>query len=1492
MPVGPNGEWLPGGPAGPAHPGGNVPGAALAAILNEGQDNSVLGNVSRFVDRGGYAVRSLMRGEPGDAFENLAQAWMDLPTLGFLNRNLSLANMFSDTGDITDKSERPEFSDVIGYQGTGLDRVAIDVAGGILTDPLTYLTLGGAGAAKGAFHGLTKGAAVAKATTVVNATKAGRAALLASGDDLLRGLTGAMGDGYARGLFSKMDDLLGLSDDVLQELFPAVTRGGLQDAAAAAAKQHHSTAVEKLLRGFNPGLELGVNTGGADRIQKASDLLDDVFEKLVGQKMAVADDALRLELPFAKQHGIRSGPLVRDVWGKIGGLGTAPGLFMKGLGAVSPELADSLKLNVKTFLDEKVRGQFYDSIARSGISQGFQHMVRKFRFSYEGGVKRSAFEVRDAFGDLTNDEVVGLGKKLLGAEDEYGALLAAEREATRHASMLQHSGQGAFMEWQGKMDEWKLAREALVDKVRTSLDADLPTYKPNVAREILQGVVDEQMALGTRGRADVYDEAMRTFEAAKESLNERHAIQLEGAGGEFAAKLDVRGKPELGSLNRQAWDELQEIRGGDELPRLHTRKELVDHLLSRGPDGLDSEVARKGALAAVKRLERRGLVVKENATKYRVAADPIAELGGQFRRELDALIEPDIDSVFKTHVDDVTSQKQAFWLRAQARLADGRYAENPRLLDARSQATKGWPAYPDMSGNLAGQSLLDAVNADVWKVNRLPDAKIAELQRKVLDALTDPRERKAVKAYWKSMQEIPEELVGLGVWKEDWSNPLYVPHQLSGVLAELFSDPAMVKNGELIPGGIRDVFTNKRKYGDSDSYTKAVVHKLLKHATDTDNEPLLNRMREMELVVPVNTIGDQLAAKLSAAGIDVKKGQRLNASLRESAKRAGIKIAERRKGGLAVADGVIETNLKDLMFRRLAAHEQTKWRSGIMKAGKDFGMYDPKLLTAGDRALRDYVDGQLQFQGVPEGNAFRLLAGGEVKWEIGATMPEGLAKAGFKIHEEGGKRYAKGRVRGLNYYVKPLLTSFPANLDFHVRNYMGAIVMTTLDPDLGWTALRETTRSLPGMAISAALGGKHPPGKVALLLKAADGVDGAMDDLLKFHRGGVGRYTYAEVVEILQDGLNKVNQGDLRANLAAMDTAVEVLGESHALMKRAPLPRGKGPMGWAAKKFDAMVEFGEAMANQVEAASRTGAILDFLEQGLDSTEALRRTGRAFVDYRSASTTEAWVRQIFPFAKFQIGSAAWLGEFARRPRLLQPLTNLRNSAEAQLEEGEVLPEGVASSFALPMGKDKEGKRRYLTSLGLPHEASLNMAGSASSFAGFRKGVLASMHPMAKFPLEGATNRDFFFGDEFASYTKSPTIARPLATEVKQAGGTSRYEIPGFWREVFDTLPVSRVSNMIDRFFDEQRPLWDAALQATTGVRFRGVDEEKELNRSIRRYLESKSGNGSLGEFTNWVAKGDPENMPEDLKIVLKGLNQVRRERGQKRKQLQMGRPGGL
>ena len=136
---------------------------------NVPKTRGALERILRHLDRPGLTVRSLLAGKPKAAVKHLTSTVLES---GGINPAW--------LGIETTPEEEPSFTKrgMTGAETKGL-RWWGGLAGDILTDPLTYLTLGGAGIAKGLAAGGTK--AVAKQTLRSGLTGAGQKALAAAG---------------------------------------------------------------------------------------------------------------------------------------------------------------------------------------------------------------------------------------------------------------------------------------------------------------------------------------------------------------------------------------------------------------------------------------------------------------------------------------------------------------------------------------------------------------------------------------------------------------------------------------------------------------------------------------------------------------------------------------------------------------------------------------------------------------------------------------------------------------------------------------------------------------------------------------------------------------------------------------------------------------------------------------------------------------------------------------------------------------------------------------------------------------------------------------------------------------------------------------------------------------------------------------------------------------------------------------------------------------
>lgn len=549
----------------------------------------------------------------------------------------------------------------------------------------------------------------------------------------------------------------------------------------------------------------------------------------------------------------------------------------------------------------------------------------------------------------------------------------------------------------------------------------------------------------------------------------------------------------------------------------------------------------------------------------------------------------------------------------------------------------------------------------------------------------------------------------------------------------------------------------------------------------------------------------------------------------------------------------------------------------------------------------------------------------------------------YKKDFKTGKESIVWRFPGLNPTWKAMLTSAPVNVKFHSRNNVSALLMAHLDSVLAQSVTgKEKMDALWGSFFDGAIVKMVPalirrtridkiPGVRTGVVKARRAA-GLTDELrpwgtntlrvqneasqsqitghfvrfitsppheaqdsldwLKNFSGlpGLGDHSWDEIASILRQTLGP--QIDNIGNSSTRADLLRRMGDSELYADMA----SEGPR--LLRGIRRYFELGHEVAELNEARWRVTATLAGIRDGLPEDEIVNRVQKAFVDYSVNSEVEFILRQFLPFAKFTIGSSRWAKEMAQRPRLLTPFARARGE-----DEGEFLPESVADSIALPVPwKDADGNREYLTNLGLPQESTLELLSAVFSRVGKRRQILGSMHPALKLPAEAVTGQDFYFGGDFGAYRKAP---RALATMEKWANlgladkitlpnGEVRYEISGGANAFVRATPFSQILTMTNKLLDGKRGAVSRLVNVFTGLQTKPVDVDKEFERKLARWLQSKAESGQVGEALIWFDRMDEASTPEELKIVMasyRGLqSEKRKERNAEKKQARIG--GGL
>jgi hypothetical protein len=722
---------------------------------------------------------------------------------------------------------------------------------------------------------------------------------------------------------------------------------------------------------------------------------------------------------------------------------------------------------------------------------------------------------------------------------------------------------------------------------------------------------------------------------------------------------------------------------------------------------------------------------------------------------------------------------------------------------------------------------------------------------------------------------IPRDLVNLRIWRHAEANPFYIPHQGADLLFDLQNEalrnPALAADlspaiARQFPGSspVRDKFTQERKEW-----------------------------------------GDFLA------------------ELAEISNRHGINPADLVEEG-HVANGLVNADISQLYQRRMFAHAKTTMRAQMVnKAGR----LPDKL--KGD-ALDRYLAAQLEPGNFREsflgkflgGGTFEIPAHGAPRFREWAANHKSSSVLAPRVNTTPGRETVRINWPGLNVFWKPLLTSNPQNVAFHTRNVGGAIFMSQFDPDVGrftgfpqlWHAIRNSSvvRGLGTKAGWLKAGELYEGDDIARVVRymdasTAEEIRIAEEGIKALKESGkrIGRYDWDEVKGALDQLLGeRVNQADLMLRVGETDfLAREIFSPSGRPGGQGTFSGGSGlvedvfgkggiiaeawqnkaPFRGLYKAFRRWTKLGQDIATSTEQRFRANMLLELLGKDVPIQTAIKKVKRAFVDYSVQSATEQFLRDTIPFARFTIGSTAWLKSIAQEPRLVSWMARAQGSAHSQAEEDfGFLPERLEDTLALPLPwKTPEGNLEFLLGLGLPAETSIGILGAATP-DGFRKKVLAGLHPAGRLPLEATTDRSFYFGDDWGQYRRVPAWLRFMPNgafqRIELPDGRARYEMDGRINEVLNALPTSRLQSIADKLFDENRNVPSFALNFASGARTVTINQEAEIKARLAAYLKDKADQGQVGEVVSYFVRAKDKNvdMPEDLKIILGAYQEQQQE----------------
>jgi hypothetical protein len=281
-------------------------------------------------------------------------------------------------------------------------------------------------------------------------------------------------------------------------------------------------------------------------------------------------------------------------------------------------------------------------------------------------------------------------------------------------------------------------------------------------------------------------------------------------------------------------------------------------------------------------------------------------------------------------------------------------------------------------------------------------------------------------------------------------------------------------------------------------------------------------------------------------------------------------------------------------------------------------------------------------------------------------------------------------------------------------------------------------------------------------------------------------------------------------------------------------------VGGANETTFAPARWGQELGASVDDVNRASAYLALRRQGYESAAAALKSKAAHYDYtrltgferevmRRAMPFYNWTRQNLPFQLEQLISKPG----GATANAIKVGDNLRSQAG-------FVPDYIEQGLALPIGKEDDGRQRFLSHLGLPFEDVTGMIGSGEHPV-LRSGekMLGQLNPLIKAPLEAMTGRQFFAG-------------RDLENLYGPTGDTAVDQL-------IMNSPLSRAYTSARTLMDERKGAGAKALNLLAPAKVTDVDMDLQRQIAARQLVEEAlAGNKNVGHFEELYVK--PENLP--------------------------------
>lgn len=281
---------------------------------------------------------------------------------------------------------------------------------------------------------------------------------------------------------------------------------------------------------------------------------------------------------------------------------------------------------------------------------------------------------------------------------------------------------------------------------------------------------------------------------------------------------------------------------------------------------------------------------------------------------------------------------------------------------------------------------------------------------------------------------------------------------------------------------------------------------------------------------------------------------------------------------------------------------------------------------------------------------------------------------------------------------------------------------------------------------------------------------------------------------------------------------------------------------------------GRELGGQIENHGRLINFLANLEATGDISHAATRTKQFLFDYGNLTDFERnFMRRIIPFYSFtrfniELQAKALMttpGKSAQVTRAYESFNDLFSQEELTDEQKALLPEYMQDGF-MALRKSKDGTLKAVTGFESPIAQPLQALSA--------KGILGSVSPLIRVPLEQLTGYDMYQGKVFsdvtnaAAYKKYPKAVKDfigydeISWTDPETGETRKWQVslrPARMNLLNNLPPTSRVINAFRDVTNEDRTVKERAMRTLFGINTYDVDFERLEKQREKELLKQYS-----------------------------------------------------